>query len=318
MKPDVVELEVFVLTYNRAQLLLQTLTSLCNQTARGFRIVVLDNGSTDNTPEIVKSFESCGVKLCRCEQNLGHKGNYDRAKELASRKWVMVFHDDDLLHPKYIEVAMNLISEYQDIVLIGSAVSFEEKPENDFWPDLSNEAIYCERASDFAALLYRGFPYHFASTIYRADLFKSIPMAWAIYGKIVDRPFLFDIAKHGTVLILKEPYVKYRLHPGQDSTDINSGPFIDQTIALHRKYLQLLGSNPFTSSGRAFLSLNYIYLCEEHTRALNRDKLTLNQYIETAINGGGSTKLAIWCGRYSFYPIFRMFKYSKKLLKCKR
>lgn len=291
------DLEVFVLTYNRAQFLQQTLISLCDQTAQGFRIVVLDNGSTDNTPEIVKSFETKGVELCRSEQNLGHIGNFNRAKELASRKWVMVFHDDDLLHPNYIEVAMNLIDKYQNIVLIGSAMTFEGNPKNDYWQKLTAEVICCKKASDFATLLYRGFPFHFGSTIYRTDLFKSIPMEWETYGKIVDRPFLFDIAKYGGVLIFKKPYVKYRLHSGQDSIDINSVPFIHQMIALHQKYLELLGSSPFTSSGRAFLLMNYKYLCDEHVRIFKRDKLSINQLIKIALDEKGSTKSAVWCGK---------------------
>jgi glycosyltransferase involved in cell wall biosynthesis len=302
MKPGVKDLEVFVLTYNRAHFLQQTLTSLCNQTVGGFRIVVLDNGSTDNTPEIIKNFEPSGVELCRSEQNLGATWNFNRAKALASRKWVMVFHDDDLLHPNYIEVAMDLISEHQDTVLIGSAMTFEEAPENNFWRELSNEAIKCERASDFAALLYRGFPFHFASTIYRTDLLKSIPYPYeyGIYGKVEDRPILFDIARHGAVLVLKAPYVKYRVHSGQGSADNKSGPFAHQLIALHRKYLQLLGSNPFTSSGIAFITRNYMYLCDDYTRLIERDRLTEDQYIKMAIEGGATTRLAIWYGEFIY------------------
>lgn len=258
MSATSMDLEVFVVTHNRAHLLEQTLTSLCNQTARGFRIVVLDNGSTDNTPEVAKNFEPRGVELFRSENNTGHLGNFNRAKALASREWVMVFHDDDIMHPAYIELAMELINKRRNVVLVGSGMTFEENPNNDIWQNLGTETIHCKKVTDFATLLYGGFPLHFGSVIYRTELFKFIPIEWETYGKIFDRPFLLDIAKHGEILVLKEPFIKYRCHAGQDSIDSMTGPFPPQLKALHRKYRHIMGSNPLTSSGRVFLYMYYI------------------------------------------------------------
>lgn len=291
------DLEVFVLTHNRACFLEQTLISLSKQTARGFRIVVLDNGSTDNTPEIVKMFAPHGVELYRSEKNLGGLENFNRAKDLAGREWVMVFHDDDLLHPGYIEVAMNGLNRQKDCVLTGAAMTFEAAPQNQLWPALSSKAIICRKAPDFAALLYRGFPFHYGSAIYRTGIFKRVPVEWKTYGKIADRPFLLDIAQHGSVAVFKSPYVKYRCHPGQDSAAGTSGPFIPQLIALHGKYLQLLGSNPLTSGGRAFIANNYRCLYDEFDRLTERETLTKKQYIQKALQEHASTKLAVWYGR---------------------
>ena len=54
MEVDYSQLDVIVLTYNRAKTLAVMLESLCTQTAQGFHITVLNNASTDNTLEIVK------------------------------------------------------------------------------------------------------------------------------------------------------------------------------------------------------------------------------------------------------------------------
>lgn len=315
---DVKDLEVFVMTHNRAPFLQETLISICNQRAPGFRIIVLDNGSTDNTPDIVNGFKSYGVELCRNEQKTPVFENFNRAKALASRSWAMVFHDDDLMHPDYIGAAMNLISRHDDIVLAGSAYTSEDNPRNDFWPDLNDEILQYHNASDFAALLYRGFPYHFASTIYKTDLFKSTPIEDSIYGKIADRPFLFDIAGRGITFVFKNAYIKYRLHPGQDHINCKTGPFVDQVIALNRKYRYLLGGSPFTRTGRTFFSYNYKYLRDCYWWiGKNNISITQNEFMRDAVKNNGSTLPAICYGKFIIfagYVIHKITKICKLLL----
>jgi glycosyltransferase involved in cell wall biosynthesis len=296
MEINAVDLEVFILTYNRADYLQQTLISLINQTVKEFRIVVLDNGSTDGTPQLVKSFESYGVELNRSERNLGGLNNFNRARHLANRQWVMAFHDDDLLHPSYIEFALKLIAKYPNLVMLGTAMSFERNPQNSKWAPLKGNFIKCKNARKFASLLYSGFSFHFGATIYRTELFKNCFFNWEEYGKIGDRPFLLDIAQHGPVLVFEEPFVKYRCHAGQDSGDSASGPFIPQLIALHRNYLRLLGSNPFSHEGRIFIANNYKYLYVEYTQLHERNKLMGRNYIQKAFQEGASTPMAIGYG----------------------
>jgi len=228
---------------------------------------------------------------------------------------VMVFHDDDLLHPAYIEVAMDLINKYKNVVLVESAMSFEENPTNDYWPNVSTDIVCCKKPSDIAALFYRGLPLHFASAIYRTDLFKQTFVEWETYGKVGDRPFLLDIAKQGTTVVLKEPYVKYRCHPGQDCVDSKTGPFIHQLIALHRKYYQLLGCNPLVSSGRVFLANNYKQLCNEYGNLIEKHQLTQKEYIKRAMQEDASTKSAILYGWFKKRTCDRVFTI---LIKIKR
>ena len=296
MKARSERLEVFVLTYNRAAFLTQALESLCRQSVGRFPVTVLDNGSTDNPPQVVEGFKDFGVQHKRNDKNLSVAENFAKAQELAEREWVMVFHDDDLLHPDYLNTAMALAEKYPGAVLVGSGMSFEELPSAESWPCFVGDHVCCPQAQDFAALLYEGFPFHFGSALYRKEFFKTLPVRWEVYGKVADRPFLLDIARHGNVIVLKEAYVKYRCHPGQDSADNYSGPFPEQLFALHRAYLQLLGTDPSTHYGRVFIQHNYAYLAGEHSR-LSNCGLTLEEYLHRAVLEGASTQEAIDAGR---------------------
>lgn len=300
MSLDADDLEIFVLTCNRAGYLRETLQSLDAQTARGFRVVVLDNASTDNTPEVVASFAPGGVELDRSPENLGVIGNLMRAQKSASRAWVMVLHDDDLLHPSYVEAALGCAERFPDVAMIGAAMSFEDAPDNAKWNSYSDElaAHYCADARSLATLLYAGFPLHFGSVIYRTAYFRTCAWESEKYGKIADRPFLLSMASQGGAVVLRDPYVQYRCHAGQDSATSVNGPFVKELLALHRLYLSLMGDSPFTVSGRAFILQNYRYLTDEYPRLMDQERrgLTRKMYVRQAVREGASTPLAAGLG----------------------
>jgi glycosyltransferase involved in cell wall biosynthesis len=306
MNYSAVDLEVFILAYNRAEYLEQTLISICNQTLKGFRIVVLDNGSTDNTPDIVQKYAEFGVELIRSEKNLGQQYNYNRSQELANRKWIMVFHDDDIMHPKYIETAMGLINKNPEVALLGACYVSLSNPDNANWEEINTEAIFCENQKDFAALLYTNFTIHFGSAIYRTDLFKKTEFNYAKYGKILDKPFMLEIAEYGSVIALNNPYIRYRCHPGQDSFDTNSGPFLNEWMALQKYYYQILGNSVFDKYGRTFLAYNYEqFMAGYNWMKSEHNRLTLNKILKQAVKDNVSTTFAINYGKCKANKIIR-------------
>lgn len=307
MNYSVSDLEIFILAYNRAEMLEQTLISICNQTLKGFRTVVLDNGSTDNTPEVVQKYAEFGVELIRSETNQGQKFNYERSKELASNKWIMVFHDDDIMHPKYVETAMGLINKNPEAVLLGACYIPLQEPDNENWKEISTKAVFCETQKDFTALLYTNFAFHFGSAIYRTDLYKSTPfMNDSIYGKIWDRPFLLEIAKHGPVIALKASYIRYRCHPGQDSSDTNSGPFVHEWLTLQKYYYQILGSSLFDKYSRTFITYNYEQLLAGYNwmKAEHRET-SFNEFVQKAVKEGAATNLSVFYGKLKTNKIIK-------------
>ena len=318
MKYNYNDLEIIILTFNRAEYLEQTLTSICNQTAKGFKITVFDNGSTDNTPQTVEKFASYGVELNRNEKNSGSLENFKKAQLLASKEWTMVFHDDDLLHPEYIETAFKFINKYDNIALISTSYRDYENPTNEGWKALSQKAYYCKDIRELAALLYSGISYNFAATIYRTDFFKKTNPEYEIYGKVSDRPFVLDVAKNGCSIVLKDRYVRYRIHAGQDTSDSKSGPFINEIIALNRKYHEILGDSIFSPYGRVFIARNYKLLFQGYSWFKNNNRISLESFFDECIEKSAATRLSILFGKIRKHPlmvILRILSYpvlSKK------
>lgn len=84
---------VIVPTYNRSGDLRKCLESLTKQTYQDFEIVVVDDGSTDETPQLARTFN---VRLLRNERNMGLRASWNRGVE-NSRSRFVAFTDDDAI-----------------------------------------------------------------------------------------------------------------------------------------------------------------------------------------------------------------------------
>lgn len=310
MKYSAKDIEVFVTTYNRADFLDQTLKSLLAQTEKGFRLVVLDNGSDDHTPDVLNRYKEHGIEIIRNCKNEGSKVNFYKARELACRNWTIVFHDDDLLHPAYLRNVLKILNTHNDVVLVGSSSVCDRNPKP-IWRDLRGKMRKFENVSDFAAFLLNGFGFHYASAVYRTDLFKGVPQRDDMYGKIADRPFLFDIAAYGSVAVFTEPYIKYRLHPGQDIMTNKNGPFANELIALRKKYYDLLGDNIFSRNSRIFLANTYRLMRSEASRMKDID---FKEYLKMTIDGGALSRRALVLGKIMF-PLIHIRDQHRRIVR---
>lgn len=88
--------------YRLAHLLPDCLVSILSQTYENFEILVMDDCSPDNTPEVARSFNDSRVIHVRNEPNLGHLRNYNKGIRLCRGKYVWLISADDYLRRPYI------------------------------------------------------------------------------------------------------------------------------------------------------------------------------------------------------------------------
>ena len=95
--------------YKLAHLMPQCVNSILRQSYENYEILIMDNCSPDNTPEVSASFGDPRVKLVRNETNLGHVRNFNKGITLASGKYVWLISPDDWLRgddalAKYVDL----------------------------------------------------------------------------------------------------------------------------------------------------------------------------------------------------------------------
>lgn len=223
------DIDIYILTHNRADYLKTSINSLLNQTVKINKITVLDNESTDNTQEIVESFAPHGVNYIK---TYGFLGNFLKAQEIASRKYCMLFHDDDLLHPQYIEKALFFLNKYEDISLIVSR--YQTFIDNDiplFNDEMSLTHYLFNSQKDFARQMYCFEHIAYGSAIYRTKDFKITSLEYEKFSKFNDWPFMVKLSYYGkSVLLDEKTSILAREHPGQDSSTFQNFPTLQQIV----------------------------------------------------------------------------------------
>lgn len=104
--------------YNGERYLKECLDSVLSQTYENIEIVVVDDGSSDNSSSIVEEYarKDNRISLHRNEKNLGLVGNWNRCMELAKGEWIKFVFQDDLVTSDCIEKMVKGAEEHMIIV----------------------------------------------------------------------------------------------------------------------------------------------------------------------------------------------------------
>jgi GT2 family glycosyltransferase len=106
-------ISVVIPNYNGARFLEACLGSLARQTYRHAQIVVVDNGSTDDSIETVRRLAP-DATLVRLEQNLGFAGGVNAGVSSARGEWVAVLNNDTEAAERWLEEAAGAIERHPD------------------------------------------------------------------------------------------------------------------------------------------------------------------------------------------------------------
>ena len=111
---------VAIPTYNRADLLEETLRNVLDQSVTHIEVIVSDNASTDHTPAVVASIGDPRVHYTRLETNTGWHRNLSRCLRLGTAPFIVVFPDDDLMDRDNLAKKLRIVEENPDVDIVHS------------------------------------------------------------------------------------------------------------------------------------------------------------------------------------------------------
>jgi glycosyltransferase involved in cell wall biosynthesis len=107
---------VIIPTYNRAHLIGRAIQSVLNQTYRDFELIIVDDGSTDNTEEVVGSFKDSRIKYIHHKENKGGTAARNTGINDANGEYIAFLDSDDEWLPEKLEKQINCFAKCSDSV----------------------------------------------------------------------------------------------------------------------------------------------------------------------------------------------------------
>lgn len=227
------KISVIIPTHNRADILPRAIKSIQDQTRPVDEIIVVSDGSTDNTEEVVRKLADKDSRIRLIAYHPGHNGNYARNKglEAATGEFIAFLDDDDEWLPKKTELQMRIFEREPDVGLVYA----------------SQNCIYSD-----TGITYQTQP------MYRGDLSKRIfirgemgtPSQVMVRRSVLDQTGPFDLELGALqdydlwircclvtkVDFVPEPCIKYYNSTSTNQVSANTEKYIHARLYIREKY----------------------------------------------------------------------------------
>jgi len=287
---------IIIPTYNRINIIQETISSAINQTYKRKEIIVLDNNSSDNTYEILKEKYSKikFLKVYKNNKTIDIVQNWKKCFDLSKGKYIHILWSDDLISPTFIEESVNLLNSNIEIGFVFSkTIIFNEHKKIRVVFDLKKSGIYHKSIFIKKSLFEHplSVPVSPANALFRRvdiskNLLLNIPNNYDIeYRKIGQGNdvliFLLTLLDYDLFGYINKPLARFRDH--DESITLSTNSFlvniryhIAKAFFLSKYKLDKKLIIKFNSKGMLLFILNRIFNKGSYFpyRKLHNDQLT--------------------------------------------
>ncbi len=169
------KVSVLIPLYNSEEYIAETIDSCLNQTYKDIEIIIVDDGSTDSSLDIVRQYENKHENIkVETQKNSGAPTARNRAFELSKGSYIQYLDADDLLHPEKIDLQMKILKDADDYTIVfGKWGMFQKNIENVIWKNLPVNKNYDD-------------PRQFLIELWASGM-AVIPHLWLIPRKVIEK-----------------------------------------------------------------------------------------------------------------------------------
>jgi glycosyltransferase involved in cell wall biosynthesis len=213
---------VLIPTYNRAPFLQTAITSVLSQSFTDLRLVVVDDASTDGTPDLVASFKDPRLQYRRQPHNLGGwLANSNSAFEGVDTEFVAWLGDDDEMLPGALTRAVTALDAHPSVGIVHASFNNLDADGHvlatraSLTHGLSSDTLEPGATYIRKAMLY-GTRVSSPTALVRTAAVPAVPFD-PEEGPTADAGLWMRIALKWDIYFIAEPGLNYRLHTGSDS-----------------------------------------------------------------------------------------------------
>jgi len=214
MQTERPEITVLMPAYNAAKYLREAVESVLQQTFTNFELLIINDGSTDETAETALSFADRRITVVNCE----HKGvanALNTGLKLANAPLIARFDADDICLPNRLEQQFNFLYDHPEYVLVGSDAEYILE-HGEF---LFSFKCIAHSNEEVQNNLYVYCPFIHSSVMYRREAVIKAG-GYNIHAHNFEDYLLWtNLAKTGKMQNLREPLIKVRLNASSATID---------------------------------------------------------------------------------------------------
>jgi glycosyltransferase involved in cell wall biosynthesis len=202
---------VVIPTRNREHLLPETVSSVREQRFTDWELIIVDEASTDGTPQYLHTLHDPRIRWIRREEAGGRSVACNDGLALARGELVMFLDDDDLLRPDALTKLTDALHAHPDSPAASTACRL-------FRDDGDSVRVWRPETAVTRTIwreLLFGWWANSGQNLYRSDVVREIGGFDPQFYFVQDRALWLRVARRGPVCVLPSVGMEYRQHPGQ-------------------------------------------------------------------------------------------------------
>lgn len=188
--------------YNAELFLAEAIESVLNQTFTNFEFLIIDDGSSDNSVAIAKSYDDPRIQLYLNGDNIGLTATLNKGIELANADFIARMDADDICHPERLEQQYQFIKEHPDGILFACWAEEITEDKQHVKTDCFNPDAY------YYNLTFSCWTYH-PTLVYNKLAVKSVGMYTAQSAE--DYELVWQLTRRYKFYVLPQVLLQYRI-----------------------------------------------------------------------------------------------------------
>lgn len=217
------KISVIMPAYNAEKYIGEAIESILNQTYTDFEFIIIDDGSSDGTVLVVKSYDDKRIRFYQNEQNMGVAATLNRGLDLATGEYIARMDSDDISLPERFEKQIAFMDSHSEVAVIGTGVEL-------FSAQIGTRVFSSSYEALKVDLLFGNCLAH-PTVMMRKCYFGKEKLHYdPSFGKMEDFDLWERTAQFYPIMSLTEILLKYRIHPNQ----VTQKPTEENRVQLKR------------------------------------------------------------------------------------
>jgi glycosyltransferase involved in cell wall biosynthesis len=199
--------------YNAEKFIREAIDAILNQTFDDFELIILNDGSTDSTKEIIESYKDDRIVLIN-KKNEGVAKTLNAGLKSAKGRYIWRHDADDISLPRKLEAQFEFLENHPDIALCATQVAFmtergkvawnKRQPKNDWLGEKNHRIVKFEDFNPFSPITH-------GTVLFRSSILESVPSYREAFITSEDIDMWLRMMEHAELAVINECLSLHRL-----------------------------------------------------------------------------------------------------------